>query len=222
MNNNIAMLKGICDGSPLRDMEMKAIEKTSLERFVYAEETLQSEEFTEMFYYVGRERYLKQVFDEIKALYATCKTDGFSEDEIQEKVAWLPHLVNALCEWNGEQFIDLEEFDRNRLDDLQFVLCHEKNTGMWGYELINRFSLIIHADDVDIWNEINGKYIDFYLRRIYELLDKAVQIRQRGRMQEVLKIVREAMGIVRSIKEYLSQEDLKQITEDMKMVSKVI
>jgi hypothetical protein len=130
MNNNIAMLKGICDGAPVRDSYMNPIEKTSLERFVYAEETLQSEEFTEMFYYAGRERYLKQVFEEIKSLYAKCKTDGFSDGEIQEKVVWLPHLVNALCKWSGEQFIDLEEFDRNRLDDLQFALCHEKNTGI--------------------------------------------------------------------------------------------
>jgi hypothetical protein len=222
MNNNIAMLKGICDGSPVRDTEMNPIEKTSLERFVYAEEALQSEEFTEMFYYAGRERYLKQMFDEIKGCYARCKKDGFSEDEIQKNVVWLSHLVNAFCKWNGEQFTDLEEFDRNRLEDLQLALCHENNTGIWGYELINGLRLTVHEDDVEIWNEINGKYIDFYLRRIYALLDKAVQIRQRGRMQEVIKIVREAMNIVQNIKDYLSQDDLKQITEDLKMVSKDI
>jgi hypothetical protein len=222
MNNNFAMLKGICDGSPVRDTEMNPIEKTSLERFVYAEESLQSEEFTEMFYYAGREHYLKQVFDEIKGCYARCKKDGFSEAEINEKVKWLPHLVNAFCKWNVEQFLDLEEFDGTRLGDLRQGLCHENNTGIWGYELINGLRLTVHEDDVEIWNEINRKYIDFYLRRIYVLMDKAVQIRQRGRMQEVIKIVREAMNLVQNIKDYLSQDDLKQITEDMKMVSKDI
>jgi hypothetical protein len=222
MNNNISMLKGICDGSPVRDIEMNTIEKTSLERMVYAEETLQSEEFTEMFYYAGREYYMKKVFEYVKDCYARCKKDGFSEDEIQDKVIWLPHLVNALCEWSGEQFIDLEEFDRNRLDDLQFALCHENNTGIWGYELLNGFNQTVHEEDVEKWNEINGKYIDFYLRRIYVMLERAVQIRQRGRMSDVIKIVREAVEMVSIVKDYLSQEDLKNITEDIKMVSKVI
>jgi glycosyltransferase involved in cell wall biosynthesis len=219
MNNNIGLLKSICDGSPVRDMELNPIEKTSIERFVYAEKTLQAEEFTEMFYYAGRERYLKQAFDAVKDCYALCKKDGFSESEIHEKVVWLPHLVNALCEWNGEQFIDLEGLDRNRLDELQFALCHENNTGMWGYELLNGLNLQIHEDEIEIWNTINGKYIDVYLRRIYMLLEKAVQIRQRGRMNEVLKIVREAVDLVRDIKDYLTAEDLKQVTEDIKMVS---
>jgi hypothetical protein len=134
-------------------------------------------------------------------------------------VIWLPYLVDALCEWNGEQFADRKELDENCLRKLHFALCSKRNTGVWGYELINRVNVSVRPDDVEIWNEINGKMIGYYEHRIYELLYKAAQIKQRGGTHEVLRIVRECMELVQMIKDYLPETDLKQIAEDLKMIS---
>jgi glycosyltransferase involved in cell wall biosynthesis len=221
LNNSVGELTGFCDGIEVRDTEMNSISKTSLERFVYVEEVLQTEEYTEMFYYAGRERYLQKVFQGVKELYARCIMDGYSEEDISSKVKWLPHLVTAFCDWNGEQFVDREELDMEHLEEFYLGICHEENTGVWGYELANNnVQINVTSHGLAMCNEIQGRWADYFAHRIYELLYTAAQIKQRGRMQEVTKIVRECMNIFRNFKEYLSEPEIQQIAEDMKMILK--
>jgi hypothetical protein len=218
LDNYVSLINGLCEGLEVRNEEMNAISKTSLERFAFIEEILQTAEFTEMFYYGGREHYMKKMFGGIKTLYARCIRDGYAEEEILSQVMWLPHLVKALCSWDGEQFVEKEALEPNDLRELYLAISHEQNTAAWGYELCPTVHLGADPDAQSILEEMNAGYIGYFVKRIYELLNLAIQIRQRGRMQEVIRIAQECKDLLTQIQSHLSESETKQIADDIIMV----
>ncbi len=218
-NNNMAMLKAVSEGGAVRDKEMNPIHKTALERLQYLEEALELPEYHEMFYYAGRSHYLGNLLDCIKALYGKCMEEGYSQDEVSCQVKWVDRLLLGLYQYNGKEFVKRESYDRECFENIRQALCHEGNIGMFGYEMMGALLPSLTDDLVGIWQEITQAFVACNLRRIYGLLFWAVDIKKRGRMPEVIEIVKECMGILQQIKDCMPEEEILQLSQDLKLVA---
>ena len=220
-SNNMNLLKVICTGGSIMDEEMNPIRKTSLERLQYMELSLELPEYNEMFYYAGRELFLDDIFENVKELMGECLRDGYSKEEIAQQIKWLDKLVWGLCEYNGTQLVKRTAFDRECFDNVHQALCSESNIGMFGYELILGMIAYLTEDVLEIFQEMSRVYINNVLKRIYELLFMALEIKKRGRMQEVVKIAQECMGLLNQVKQNMAEEELSQVVNDLKTVVNV-
>ncbi len=221
-NNNMAMLKAVSEGGAVRDKEMNPIDKTALDRLQYLEEALGLPEYNDMFYYAGRSHYLRNLFDCAKCLYGKCMAEGYSEDEVSQKVKWVDRLLLGLYQYDGKELVKRESYGRESFENMKWALCHENNEGMFGYELMAELLPSLTEDLVGIWQEITQAFVACNLRRIYGLLFLAVDIKKRGRMPEVIEIVKECMGILQQIKECLPEEEILKLSQDLKMVAGIV
>ncbi len=220
MDNNVAMLKGICSAK-IQNKEMNLIHKTSFERLQYVENILETPEFDEMFYYSGREHYLDEIFKSIKGLFAQCIREGCFQEGAIAQMDWLDKLVLGLCEYNGEELVEKVMLDIESIKQVKQALCNQYNIGMFGYELVGRKSLNFSPEVQNVWNEINNEYISCIVRRIYELLHLASEIKRSGRIQEMVEIAKECMGILDQIKSCMSGEALLQVANELKAVTEL-
>ena len=101
---------------------------------------------------------------------------------------------------------------------MYLAICNEKNNGVWGFELVKRMQAFLKDEVVEFQNRIIEKHIAYYLQRIYELLKIANEIKQRGRINEVIKIIRECTEILRSKSCYIQEAVVQQIANDIKEV----
>ncbi len=217
-NNNIGLLKTVCVGGSLMDEEMNPIEKTSLERLQYMEVFLEQPECNEMFYYAGREYYAEDILENVSALVLQCMKDGYSRKKIAQEIKWLDKLVWGLCEYNGTQLVKRTAFDTECFENVYQALCCESNVGMFGYELIAEMIPFLTEDVLLIFQEISQTYINYVLKRIYELLILALEIKKNGRMDEVVKIVQECTDLLNQVKQNVPEEELLRVVKDLKMV----
>lgn len=218
-NNNMSMIKSIAEGVPVRDKEMNLVSKTALERLQYVEEALEISEFHEIFYYAGAGYYTNNLFECVKMLYERCRQEGYLEQEISQAVKWVDRLLLSFYRYDGEKLVKRTVYDAACFENIRQALCNEYNVGMFGYELVGELISSVTEEVLGIWQEITEAYIECSLKRIYEQLFLAVKIKKRGRMSEVLEIVRECTGLLGQIKEHMSEEDLRQLTQDLKMIT---
>lgn len=221
-NNNMAMLENIFSGGNVRDEEMNPIEKTELEKFQYLEQVLETSEFTEMFYYAGRSRYAERIFICAKNIYEQCLQEGYTRESINECVKWLSYLVDGLCEYTGDKFTDRLTFTEESFRNVKVALCHEKNIGIYGYELIERMIPFVTDEVLPEWNAIQCKFVEYYYNRIYELLFLAVEIKKKRKTKEVITIAKESMQLLQMIKDDLSAEQVEQTVSDIKLVADIL
>lgn len=215
-NNNMGILKNICFEENIRDKEMNPISISHLEKLKFMEELLEKEETIEMFFFAGRQYYAESIFECVKYVYAQCITEGASKDITEVK--WINRLIWGLCSYDGEKFVDRTEFSRENFEDVHAALCSESNIGMYGYELINKMQAFVTPEVEELWLEILESYINWIQKRIYEFLFMAIEIKKRGRLQEVVTIAKESMDLLQQISPYLTEKDLTRITDDLKMV----
>lgn len=221
LRNNIGLLREVCNGAPIRDDEMNLIEKTSLERLIYVEHTLESSEWQEMFYYAGSENYEEMVIEDVKMLYENCAKEGYTEEEIRQCVNWIDHLILGRYQWQDGELVKRKEFYKDSFEHMRCALCSQKNQGVFGYELIMDMVLWITEETYEDWDKINQSYMKNGIKRIYELLFLATEIKKRNGMSEVIKIAKECMNILQQIKSHISENDFVQIMSDMKMVLEI-
>lgn len=220
-NNNMAGLKNICSGGNIRNEEMNSIEKTSLERFQYLEQVLETQEYVEMFYYAGRERYAEEIFNCAKNIYEQCLVEGYTKKDIHISVRWLSYLVDGLCEYQEDKFTDRIVFDINDFCNVRMALCHENNIGVYGYELIKKMIPFVTDKVISELEAINCKFVEYYYNRIYELLFLATEIKKRRITQEIVVIVQECVQLLQMIKNDILPEELKQVMNDIKTVASI-
>ena len=206
-NNNMSMIKSIAEGAPVRDREMNPVSKTALERLQYVEEALQIPEFHEIFYYAGAGYYTDSLFECIKISYGKCREAGYSEQEISQAVKWVDKLLLGFYRYDGEKLVKRTVYDAACFEYIRQALCNEYNAGMFGYELVGELVSSVTEEVLGIWQEITKAYIECSLKRIYQQLFLAVEIKKRGRMPEVLEIVKECTELLRQIKQHVPEED---------------
>lgn len=221
-NNNMVMLENICSGGNIRNGEMNPIEKTALEKFQYLEEVLETPEFTEMFHYADRSRYAERIFICAKNIYGQCLREGYTREDIYECVEWLSYLVDGLCEYAGNKFTDRFVFTKENFQSVKVALCHEKNIGVYGYELIRGMVPFVTEEVLAEWDAIQCRYVGYYYNRIYELLFLAEEITKRRKTQEIITIVQESIQLLQMIKNDLSAEQVKQAMNDIKLVTDIL
>lgn len=217
-NNNMSMIKSIAEGAPVRDREMNPVSKTALERLQYVEEALEIPEFHEIFYYAGAGYYTDSLFECVKISYEKCREAGYSEQKISQDVKWVDKLLLGFYRYDGEKLVKRTVYDAECFEYIRQALCNEYNAGMFGYELVGEMVSSVTEEVLGIWQEITNAYIECSLKRIYQQLFLAVEIKKRGRMPEVLEIVKECTELLRQIKQHVPDEDLRQLTQDLKMV----
>lgn len=221
-NNNMAMLENICSGGNIRNEEMNPIEKTALEKFQYLEQVLETPEFTEMFYYAGRSRYAERIFICAKKIYEQCLREGYTRERINECVNWLSYLVDGLCGYAENKFMDRLVFTKENFQCVKVALCHEKNIGVYGYELIRGMIPFVTEEVLEEWNAMQCMFVRYHYNRIYELLFLAVEIKKKRKTKEIVAIANESMQLLQMIKSDLSPEQVEQTVNDIKLVADIL
>ena len=216
-NNNISMLEGICNSSPLKDLEMNFIRKTSIERLKHIEEALGLPEYCEMFYYAGRQYYAGHLLECAKNCYEQCRTEGYKASEIAQSVMWIDKLLLGLYQWDGEKLIKSAVLDKESLGYVTYALCHETNIGMFGYEAVEE-QFTYHEETCGDWEGIFNAFLQNNIKQMYQSMFLAMEIKKEGRMAEVAVIVRECLDILCQIKDYIPQEVLLRAADDLKLV----
>lgn len=216
-NNNMAMLEGISQGMTVLDKEMNPIEKNSLERLEYWECCLEIREFEDGFYYAGRQYYASSMFTNISRLYSKCLLE-YSFDDISKRLKWLDKLVTGLCLFDGQKVVKKESFYVEDFKRVKEAICNENNIGRFGYELLGVMVPFVNEDTFEEWQEIQQSFLQWELAKIYELLGMAEEIKNRGRKDELIIVVREAMELINNVKDFLDPEEIKMLVGDAKMV----
>lgn len=220
-NNNLARLKRICSGNEVRNLEMNPISKTPLERLQHMEAVLETPEYCDMFYYAGRDRYTDELIENIKLLYEQCINVGYTQEEISKNVKWLDRLILGFYKFVGEKLVKRIAYKKEDFENIRDALCNEANIGCFGYELTAGVVYCITEELQGMWQEIFQAYMQCNLRRIYELLFTAVEIKKRNGAPEVLEIVKESMEILQQVKAWISEEELRKVAGDIKMVAEM-
>lgn len=216
-NNNMAILKDICFGEKVRDKEMNIMTVSYAEKCSFLEKLLGQKETAEIFYFAGRQYYAEGLFEYMKHVYAQYRRLE-APNGIPLETQWMDRLINGLCIYDGEKFVNRTVFNEQNFEDISAALAHESNTGMFGYELITPIKEFVTENNIYLWDVISKTYINQMQRQIYELLFLAIEIKKRGRKLEVIDLIKESMAVLQPIRGYLSEQQLVRITEDIKMV----
>lgn len=216
-NNNMSILKAICFGETVRDKEMNDFTVSYAEKCSYLENFLEQKETVEMLFFAGRSYYTENLFEYIKYVYAQyLRLESANTNSLEVK--WIDRLVNGLCIFDGEKFINRKTIDSKNFEDIYTALSDEHNVGMFGYELLGPITEPVPEEVSDLWNAIYKTYIDWIYHRIYEMLFIAVEIKRRGRITEVIDIIKDCITMFQEIGSYLSDQERTDITNDFKMV----
>lgn len=220
MDNNLAMLNGICSGYPVRDEEMNIVNRTPLERIQFVEEVLSSPEFIEMFYYIADMLSETILLDNYKKLLEQCIQTGYLPEEIAANLHWLDQLIWGFYELDNteQKLVRRNRIDAECIKKIKEALCNAHNPGMFGMKAMVEILSGVTADCRVYLDEIQQNYVTYCFHRKQELLYMAKEMKKRGRMPEVLTIIEECMELLCVVKSQISENDFMEHINELKAV----